>query len=469
MSLRILLADENLAVQKLVEMTLSSEDVDLTITDNGLSALDIAIKHRPDLILADYKMSGLDVFSFVKKAKKREDISGIPIILLVDSAETHDPIYLQSLGVEAFLKKPIDTEKLNERIKSLSLLSEPEVETPGEVSSNSELSQHFTSADDDSKMISDLLGWSTPEDSSQITPAPSETALKEEDEDEVDSDPEIQTGTSEAIQVDPHIQENDFPPLAEYDAETPESSMETSEDSDASETLEAQTPAPDNFPFETGALFSDEAQAHTEEEALLPTLEHAEQDEDENTNEGGEQDDLLQTPVFGETIIIPQEEEDLNPPTQETEMEPPFAFEESDPFSQTEQVDLEAEDRLQVSPMDEAIDDSLEVPDQGQSDLLETSQGEIGTKEEGFDAAPDEQEESALSDPSLNNELIRKMVQETAERIAKEMLPDLVKSSLSQEMISPIIEGVAWELVPVLAESEIKKEIKRLQPEKEES
>ncbi len=429
MPLRILLADENLAVQKLVDTTLSQEDVEVTITDNGLSALDIAIKHRPDLILADYKMAGMDIFSFVKQAKKREDIAGIPIVLLVNSNETHDPIYLQSLGVETFLKKPIDTQELTERIKTLSLLAEPLEDNSGETPKHSDLSQHFKSADDDSQMIADLLGWSTPEDR---TPAAA-------------SDSQSQTDVYDTSQLDPATQENDFslPGGQEEDSEIPETS---------------EAPASDNFPFETTALDAGEGEAESETD-----------------------NDLLQPPVFGEAIIIPQENDDLLTPPQENEAaSQPFSFEANDPFEQTEQIDSEEADLLSSPPLDEPFDDAPVFSESEQNSPLAINEAEVEKEDlepvvetpspsSLEDVQPTLEEAGPVGNAALNNEQIRKMVQETAERIAKEMLPALVKSSLSQEMVSPIIEGVAWELMPPLAESEIKKEIKRLQPEKETS
>ncbi len=457
MPLRVLLADENLAVQKLVGMTFNEEDVTFTITDNGLSALDIAIKQRPDLILADYKMEGLDIWTFIKKAKQKPDIASIPIVLLVDSTETHDPVYLQSIGVEAFLKKPIDTQELKERIKSLSLLSEPVDEETSEVSGQSELSQHFTSSDDDSDMIADLLGWSTPEDHPQ---AESSEAAPEEEKLER-SDPEIQTEGPDEIQIDPIIQKSDLAPF--------EKQGEDSESAEVrAEATEEQTSDPDLFPFETGGFFSDE-------EAFRPILEETAQDTEEN--------DLLQPPAYGESIVIPQHGDDILRTHQEPEIEsPPFAFEENDPFAQTEEADS-GEDLLKADPLDASLDLSEQsapfATRPGESETEETKEEEILASPPPLTTLPEEpptatQDQSQdpsdeTAYPDLGDELIRKTVKETAERIVKAMLPGLVKSSLSHEMIAPIVEEVAWELIPPLAEAEIKKEIKRLQPEKEES
>ncbi len=175
MSLQILLADENLAVQKLVELTLGNEGMEVTSADNSLSALDLALKKTPDLILADFNIEGLDIFSFVKKVRQKERLADVPIILLINAAETFDPAQLQSAGVQAFFRKPIDSQTLLEEIKKLTGSA---VQVPGSLGSiseneHSEISQHFTESEGEGRKMEELLGWSSPGDLNQESLSPS--------------------------------------------------------------------------------------------------------------------------------------------------------------------------------------------------------------------------------------------------------------------------------------------------------
>ncbi len=70
-------------------------------------------------------------------------------------------------------------------------------------------------------------------------------------------------------------------------------------------------------------------------------------------------------------------------------------------------------------------------------------------------------------DPENVEEEIRKTVLEVVERVAWEVVPAMVETTLSKEILKPIVEEVVWQTVPPLAEIEIKKEIKRLQPDEE--
>ena len=113
----VLLVDDNPEIQNLVESTLQQDGLSVVSTDDGLSALDIAISEKPDLILVDSAIKGIDIFTFVKKIKRRASLAETPIILLLNPGERPDPAALQSAGLSAILKKPIDPTLLSKEVK----------------------------------------------------------------------------------------------------------------------------------------------------------------------------------------------------------------------------------------------------------------------------------------------------------------------------------------------------------------
>lgn len=163
MPLRVLLADENLAVQKLVELTLQDEGIEVTVTDNSLSALDIALKKTPDIILADFNLEGLDIFAFVSKIRQNARLSDIPIILLINAAETFDPAQLSSVGVQAFFKKPVDAKELLDEIKKLTgdAVQEAYRSSGSSKDSDTGVSQHFSEMEGEAEKMEAALGWSS--------------------------------------------------------------------------------------------------------------------------------------------------------------------------------------------------------------------------------------------------------------------------------------------------------------------
>lgn len=165
----VLLVDDNLAVQKLVELTLRKEGFEISSVDNALSAIDLALKQPPDLILADFNLEGMNVFSFVQKVRQKERLAEIPIVLLINSTESYDPAQLQSAGIQAFLKKPIDAKELSEEAKKQTGVAETVMFDLNAVAKKGEskLSEHFSNPGNDAVKIEELLGWSSP---GSITP-----------------------------------------------------------------------------------------------------------------------------------------------------------------------------------------------------------------------------------------------------------------------------------------------------------
>jgi len=408
MPVRVLLADENLAVQKLVELTLNKEGIEVITTDNGLSALDIAIKRPPDVILADYKMEGLDIVSFIQKTKKREHLSGIPIILLINATETHDPAYLKSMGAEAFFKKPIDTRELINGIRRLTATSASAFDAPQESSNPeaSDLSKHFSSSEDESKTISEMLGWSTAEDEVQA-PATAD----EDNEQTVLASPFEDAAESGAHSFSP-LEEIPFSG-AEAQAPVKPEAEQKQELPMGSPSLEAES-NPFSFPFEDDDPFSLSEQGSSEAELSTPSS-------DEATVLPGTVGDPLESSPFDNEIEGEQDAASLS---------------------------LSGNGELEAVTPDPA---SFERPPYRNA----ASEGTLHPSETGTE-----------SDGILDDKIM-KAVQASTERILKALLPDLVKAALSKEMISDIVEEVVWEAVTPLAEAEIKKAIKHLQAEAE--
>jgi len=160
----VLLVDDNLAVQKLVELTLRKEGFEISCVDNALSAIDLALKQPPDLILADFNLEGMNIFSFVQKIRQKPRLAEIPIVLLINSTESYDPARLQSAGIQAFIKKPIDAKELAAEAKKQTGTSETVMIDLSAVSKKGEanLSEHFSNSGSDAVKIEELLGWSSP-------------------------------------------------------------------------------------------------------------------------------------------------------------------------------------------------------------------------------------------------------------------------------------------------------------------
>lgn len=92
---------------------LERQSLRVTNARDGYEAIAAAERERPDLILLDIKMPGLDGFEVLRRLKGRPETAAIPVIILTaegmnQSARAHG----LDLGVHAYLEKPIAAERL---------------------------------------------------------------------------------------------------------------------------------------------------------------------------------------------------------------------------------------------------------------------------------------------------------------------------------------------------------------------
>ena len=84
---KILVADDSLTIQKVVELTFSDADFELTCVANGRLALEKVREDPPDLILADVVMPEKNGYEVCEAIKRDPATAGIPVVLLAGTFE----------------------------------------------------------------------------------------------------------------------------------------------------------------------------------------------------------------------------------------------------------------------------------------------------------------------------------------------------------------------------------------------
>jgi CheY-like chemotaxis protein len=116
---RILVADDNSNIQKMVGLALKDQGIDVVAVGNGEAAVRKISDVRPDLVLADVFMpvrNGYEVCQFVKTDPA---LSHIPVILLVGAFDPLDEQEAQRVGADGVLKKPfVPADPLISMVKS---------------------------------------------------------------------------------------------------------------------------------------------------------------------------------------------------------------------------------------------------------------------------------------------------------------------------------------------------------------
>ena len=125
--LKILLVEDNLLNQRIVTFSLKKFNHEVTIANNGLEAVEIFRENKFDVILMDIMMPVMDGLEATVKIREEEDISNLntrtPIIALTANTMDNDRDTCISYGMDDFMAKPFDIEKLNVIFSELNITS----------------------------------------------------------------------------------------------------------------------------------------------------------------------------------------------------------------------------------------------------------------------------------------------------------------------------------------------------------
>lgn len=115
----ILVVDDVPANVKLLEAKLTNEYYDVITAKDGYEAIKQAKAHKPDLVLLDVMMPGMDGFETCRRLKQDPDISHIPVVMVTALSEPSDRVQGLEVGADDFITKPINDTALFARVKSL--------------------------------------------------------------------------------------------------------------------------------------------------------------------------------------------------------------------------------------------------------------------------------------------------------------------------------------------------------------
>ena len=103
---RILVADDNSNIQKMVGLALKDQGIDVVAVGNGEAAVRKISDIRPDLVLADVFMPVRNGYEVCQYVKSDSTLAHIPVILLVGAFDPLDEQEAQRVGADGVLKKP---------------------------------------------------------------------------------------------------------------------------------------------------------------------------------------------------------------------------------------------------------------------------------------------------------------------------------------------------------------------------
>ena len=116
MSGRILVVDDEVEIRRALKTGLSDHDFEVEVAASGEEALAAASLHRPDVVLLDLGLPGLDGFAVLTRLREH---SRAAVIVLSVMADERDKVRALDLGADDYLVKPFGLEELLARIRAV--------------------------------------------------------------------------------------------------------------------------------------------------------------------------------------------------------------------------------------------------------------------------------------------------------------------------------------------------------------
>lgn len=114
---KIMVVDDDPEISSLVQYTLESMGHKIKVCENGRDVLDTMHTFKPELLVLDVMLPGIDGFSLATQITEDEELKEIPIIIL-SALEPSRTMFQSITQVTAFLSKPFNTDDFLEAVKT---------------------------------------------------------------------------------------------------------------------------------------------------------------------------------------------------------------------------------------------------------------------------------------------------------------------------------------------------------------
>jgi len=115
---KILVIDDSKLMAHVAANILGKQGHEVLSAPDGETGLQTTVAERPDLILLDLILPGLDGYQVCRRIKEEEDTSDIPVIMLTSKAEPADKVRGLEMGAADYVTKPFDEGELVARVNT---------------------------------------------------------------------------------------------------------------------------------------------------------------------------------------------------------------------------------------------------------------------------------------------------------------------------------------------------------------
>jgi CheY-like chemotaxis protein len=114
----VLIIEDNLEIRENTGEILELTGFNVLSADNGRCGIDLAMDVKPDVILCDIMMPGIDGYEVIRQLKANPVTASIPFIYLTASGEKNEIQMAMDMGANGYIRKPFDVDVLLNLIHS---------------------------------------------------------------------------------------------------------------------------------------------------------------------------------------------------------------------------------------------------------------------------------------------------------------------------------------------------------------
>jgi twitching motility two-component system response regulator PilG len=122
--MKVLLVDDTRTLLSLIQVYLMGWQMEFIEAKDGLEGLEKARAHKPELIISDVRMPGMDGFELTAAIRSDRALHAVPVVLLTSLNDETSRKKGKLVGASAFLTKPVAVEQLRRTVGGLLGLAE---------------------------------------------------------------------------------------------------------------------------------------------------------------------------------------------------------------------------------------------------------------------------------------------------------------------------------------------------------
>lgn len=116
---RVVIADDDPDIRRLVEMTVTNAGCDVTVASDGEEALERVRESKPDLVILDVLMPRMDGWEVARALKSDPATAEVPVMFLTSRGQEHDVLEGFDSGAVDYMVKPFSPRELQVRVRAV--------------------------------------------------------------------------------------------------------------------------------------------------------------------------------------------------------------------------------------------------------------------------------------------------------------------------------------------------------------